>query len=85
MVWSVENGPSCTGADGVTYSAPGWWIWDNAPEGFSVLQFDGNGFGRRTAGVGEPCATGGTGVAEVVVTLKADGTAAPLRTVSNTH
>lgn len=184
MVWSVESGPSCTGADGVTYSAPGWSIWDiavdaagtltptvtlvgagdcpyievhrpimtrseetlggvpvpdpakqpariasaaagftgaytltrtprgrpgaaqvanhqvathclrtetrcvttsvnsKAPEDFSVLQFDGNGFGRRTAGVSEPCAAGGTGVAEVVETLKPDGTAAPLRTVS---
>ncbi|MGK2870405.1 MAG: hypothetical protein ACSLFA_27920 [Mycobacterium sp.] len=184
MVWSVESGPSCTGADGVTYSASGWSIWDiavdaagtltptvtlvgagdcpfievhrpimtkaqdslggvpvpdpaeqparvasatagftgsytltrtprgrpgaeqvathevathclraearcvttsvnsAAPEDFSILQFDGNGFSRRSAGVSEPCAAGGTGVAEVVETLKAGGTAAPLRTVS---
>lgn len=184
MVWTVESGPSCTGADGVTYSAPGWSVWDiavdakgtltptvtlvgagdcpfievhrpimtkaqdslggvpvpdpaeqparvasaaagfagaytltrtprgragaeqvanhevvthclrtearcvttsvnsEAPEDFSVLQFDGNGFGRRSAGLSEPCATGGRGVAEVVETLKPGGTAAPLRTVS---
>lgn len=184
MVWTVENGPSCTAADGVTYTAPAWSIWDiavdaagtltptvtlvgagdcpfievhrpimtkgqdslggvpvpdpadqparaaaaaagftgaytltrtprgragaaqtanhevmtqglrtearcvstsvnsEAPEDFSVLQFDGNGFGRRSAGMSEPCAAGGTGVAEVVETLKPGGTAAPLRTLS---
>lgn len=184
MVWAIDTGPSCTGADGVTYSAPAWSIWDIAvdakgaltptvtlvgagdcpfievhrpimtkgedslggvpvpdpakqparvasaaqgftgtytltrtprgrpgaaqvadhevathclrtgdrcvttsvdsktPEQFSVLQFDGNGYGRRSAGVSEPCAAGGTGVAEVVESLKPGGTAAPLRTVS---
>ncbi|QIV81362.1 hypothetical protein [Mycolicibacterium frederiksbergense] len=184
MVWTVDTGPSCTGADGVTYSAPAWSIWDiavdakgaltptvtlvgagdcpfievhrpimtkaddslggvpvpdpadqparvasaaagftgaytltrtprgrpgaeqvanhevathclraeprcvtvsvnsEAPEDFSVLQFDGNGFGRRSAGVSEPCVSGGVGVAEIVETLKPGGTAAPVRTVS---
>src|SRR5689334_21137242 len=41
-----------------------------APENFAIFLFDGNGFGRLTAGESEPCAAGGTGVAEVVETLK---------------
>ena len=52
-----------------------------APEDFSVLQFDGDEFGRRSAAVEQPCGTGDA-VAEVTETLRPDGTSAPLRTLT---
>lgn len=48
----------------------------------SVLEFDGDVFGRRAAAVQQPCGTGGDGVAAVTETLRPTGTSAPLRTLS---
>lgn len=184
MVWFTESGPTCTGADGASYTAPAWSIWDIAvdasgtltptvtlvgtddcpfievhrpvmtkaqdslggvpvpdpadqparvvpaaaaftgeytvtrtPKGragaeqvathtvgthclrtearcvttsvnsesaeqFSVLQFDGRAFTRRSAGMSDRCAGGAAGVAEVVETLRPGAASTPLRTAS---